>query len=168
MFGRIAKSFEKGVRKITNTLCYVGMVVLMALMLLCAADVIGRYLLNKPIKGAYGISEGMLVAIVFFGWAYTLSLGGHVRVDTVVSRLSTRAQAIIGLITSFIALVIFSLITWRSGLKAIASSRGYEVIDVINIPVYPFQFFVAVGTFVLCLELIVQMFHFLTELRKRT
>ena len=144
----------------------IAMGVVVVLMLLGAADVIGRYLLNKPIKGAYGISEVMLVAIVFFGWAYTLSVEGHVRLDIVVSRLRPWSQAIIGFITSFIALVIFGLITWQSALKALATSKGYEVIDIINIPLYPFQFFVSLGAFALCLELIVQMLHFLTGMRK--
>lgn len=166
MSAKISQSFEKGVRSITNTLRVIAMGVLVILMLLGAVDVIGRYLLDKPIRGSYGISEIMLVAIVFFGWAYTLSVGGHVRLDVVVSRLRPRAQAISGFITSFIALVIFSLVTWQSALKAIATSKGYEVVDIINIPLYPFQFFVSVGAFALCLELIVQMLHCLTELRR--
>jgi len=163
---KISQTLEKGVRNITNTLRAVAMGVLVILMLLGATDVIGRYLLDKPIRGAYSISEVLLVAIVFFGWAYTLSVGGHVRLDTVVSRFRPRPQPIIGFITSFIALVIFSLITWRSALKAIATARTFEVIDVVEIPLFPFQFFVSVGAFALCLELIVQMLHFLTGLRK--
>jgi len=166
LLGKFAQRLEKGIRSITNTLSYIAMGVLVVLMLLGAIDVIGRYLLDKPIRGAYGISEVMLVAIVFFGWAYTLSVGGHVRLDTVVSRLRPRVQTVSGFITSFIALVIFGLITWQSALKAIATSKGYEVIDVVNIPIFPFQFFVSVGAFALCLELIVQMLHFLTGLRK--
>jgi TRAP-type C4-dicarboxylate transport system permease small subunit len=163
----MGQSLEKGIRKITNILCYIGMGVLMGLMFLGTADVIGRYLLNKPIKGAYGISEAMLVAITFFGWADTLSVEGHVCVDAFISRLRPKARAIIGVITSFIALVVFGLMTWRSALKAIASSKGTEVIDVINIPIYLVQFLVSVGAFVLCLELIIQMVHFVAGLRKR-
>ncbi len=166
MPGKIDHSFEKWSRKITHALCYISMGALLGLMFLGAADVIARYLFNMPIKIAYGMSEGMLVVIVFLGWAYTLSVGGHVRVDTFVSRLPLKAQATMGVITSFVALVIFSLMTWRSALKAIASSKGYEVIDVINIPVYPFQLLVSVGCFVLCLELIIQMFHFMATFRK--
>lgn len=166
MFGKISQTLEKGVRNITNTLRAIAMGVLVVLMLFGATDIIGRYLLNKPIKGSNGICEALLVAIVFFGWAYTLSVGGHVRLDTLVSRLRPRAQAISGFITSFIALVIFSLITWQSALKAMRSWGTREVIDVIDIPIFPFQFFVSVGAFALCLELIVQMLHFLTGLRK--
>lgn len=166
MLAKSTQPLEKGIRSITSTLRVIAMSVLVMLMLLGAIDVIGRYLLDRPIRGSYGISEVMLVAIVFFGWAYTLSVEGHVRLDTLVSRLRPRVQAISGFITSFIALVIFSLITWRSALKAIGTWGTYEVIDVIDIPLFPFQFFVSIGAFALCLELIIQMLHFLTGLRK--
>jgi TRAP-type C4-dicarboxylate transport system permease small subunit len=107
-----------------------------------------------------------LVAIVFFGWTYTLISGGHVRLDTFISRFPERAQAISGFITSFIGLVILGLITWQSALKAAASSKTGEVIDVVNIPIYPFQCFVAIGAFAFCLELLVQMLHYVNELKK--
>jgi len=166
LFGKVIRSLEKSIRNTTNTLNYIAMGVLVVLMFLGATDVLGRYLLDKPVRGGYGISQVMLLAIVFFGWAYTLSVGGHVRLDTVVSRLRPRVQAISGFITSFIALIIFGSITWQSALKAMRTSGTSEVIDVINIPLYPFQFFVSVGAFALCLELIVQMINFLRELRK--
>jgi len=166
LLGKISQLLEKLNKYITGTLCYIAMGAALGLMFIGAVDVIARYLLNIPIKAAYGLSEIMLLVIVFFGWAYTLSVGGHVRVDTIISRISRRAQAIIGLGTSSLALVIFGLMVWRSALKAIASSQGYEVIDVIKIPVYPFQFLVSVGSFSLCLELTVQIFHFLARLRK--
>ena len=38
----------------------------MGLMFLGAADVVGRYFFNMPIKGAYEYSEILLAGVVFF------------------------------------------------------------------------------------------------------
>jgi TRAP-type C4-dicarboxylate transport system permease small subunit len=166
LFDKILQKLEKSVRKITIALLAVAMVAMVILMLLGVVDVIGRYLFNRPIAGVYGISEILLVAVVFFGWTYTLTVGGHVRLDIFISRLPPRAQAISGFITSFVGLIILGLIAWQSALKATASSKTGEVIDVVNIPIYPFQFFVAIGAFAFCLELLVQMLHYVNRLRK--
>lgn len=141
---------------------------LVVLMFLGASDVIGRYFFNKPIEGTREISEILLAGVVFFGWAYTLSVGGHVRLDTFVSRLRPRGQAIIGFVTSFIALFVFSLMAWQAAERAIASWKGHVLITVLFIPVFPFQFFVTVGALVLCLELIIQMLHSFTDMKKKT
>lgn len=165
-FDDIGQSVEKSIRKITNTLRAIAMGVLVMLMFLGTADVIGRYLFDKPIKGVYSISEVMLVVVVFFGWAYTLSVGKHVKIDTVFLLFPPRVRTLSGVITSVIALVTFSLITWQSALRAMNSQKAHEIIDILEIPVYPFQFLVSVGSFALCLELIVQILQSLNQLRR--
>lgn len=134
---KVSQMFEKGVRGITNALTAVAMGVAFLLMLLGTGDVIGRYLFRQPIPAAAGFSEVMLVALVYFGVAYALTVGGHVSIDSIVTRLPSRWQQIIGVITSFAALVIFSLLTWQSALKAIRTWEAHETVDITNIPVAP-------------------------------
>jgi TRAP-type C4-dicarboxylate transport system permease small subunit len=158
--------WEKGIRPVSNVLRVVGMGMLSVLMFLGAADVIGRYLFNKPILGTLEVSEILLAGIVFFGWAYTLSVEGHVRVDFFYLRFPVRAQRIVGFFTSFFSLVLFSLITWRAAKTAIFYWQGNKLVPILKIPVFPFQLFVSLGALALCLELIIEMSYFLFQARR--
>lgn len=160
------QAFERAVRKTTNMLCYMGMGMLVVLMFLGTADVVGRYFFNKPIKGTYEVSELLLAGIVFFGLAYALSVGGHVRVDTFLAFFRPRTRAIVGFIVCFLSLVIFVLIGWQGAELALKSWENNRLIDVIFVPIAPFQLLVPLGALTLCLELIVKMLQYLDTLRR--
>ena len=157
---------QKYIRKVTNVLCFLGMGMLVALMLIGAFDVMGRYFFNHPIKGAYEISEILLAGIVFFSLAYALSVGGHVKVDTFVVLMSHRTRALVGIFISLLSLIIFILICWQGMELAIKSWHSNRLIDVIYLPIAPFQMFVPLGTLVICLELILQLLEYIEQLRK--
>lgn len=160
--------FERTVGVLTKALCYLAVSMLAGLMLLGSFDVIGRYFLSKPIKGALEASEILLAGIVLFGLAYALRTESHVRVDTFVILFPPRLQAIIGCVMSFLSLIIFCLIGWQGAEVAWQSWQRQRSIDVLLIPVAPFQLFVSVGALAVCLELIVQIRKFITAARKET
>ena len=164
MMGR----FEKVVRSFTNTLCYISIAMLAVLMLLGAFDVIGRYFFNKPIKGALEVSGILLAGIVLFGLSYTSSMDRHVRVDTFIVLFPPRLQAIINCVMSALSLIIFCLIGWQGAELALQSWERQRSVDVFFIPIAPFQLFVSVGALAVCLELVVQIRHFIIEARKET
>jgi TRAP-type mannitol/chloroaromatic compound transport system permease small subunit len=134
---------------------------LVALMAIGVVDVIGRYLIGMPMKECYGLSEVLLVGIVFFSWPYTQSIGGNVKVEFFYERFHPWTQSALGVISSVIAIFIFGIMAWQSALKALDSMEFGEIIDVIMVPVYPFQFFVTVGVIFLCLQLTVEFLQFL-------
>ena len=160
--------FGGTVRKFTNTLCYIAVAMLAVLALLGAFDVIGRYFLNKPIKGAMEASEILLAVIVLLGLAHTLSTDRHVRVDTFVILFPPRLQAMVGAIASFLSLIIFCLIGWKGAELAWQSWQRNRLVDVFLIPIAPFQLLVSVGALAVCLELIVQIRQFLIAAKKET
>jgi len=131
--------------------------VLLLMMFLTTADVTLRYFLNRPIKGAFELSEFMMVVIVFFGLAYTAAQRGHVSVELVVSRFGERVQALIDSVTSLLSLGIFSLITWQTALNAKAAWLSGEVSMDLQLPVFVFKSLVPLGSLVLCLELLVSL-----------
>jgi TRAP-type mannitol/chloroaromatic compound transport system permease small subunit len=161
-------AYTKVVRIAANILAFTSASMLVALMVLGAIDVIGRYLLDMPIKGCYGISELLLVGIVFFAWPYTQSVGGNVKVDVFFKGFRPRIQSVVGAISSIIAICIFGIMVWQSALKAHESIESYEFVDVVGVPVYPFQFFVTIGVSVLCLQLIADLIHFLQRDKEAT
>ena len=108
-----------------------------------------------------GVAEVLLVGVVFFAWAYTESVDGNVKVEIFYTQFRPRTQCIAGAFKKLIALVIFAIMTWQSLLKAAASMDSKEIIDVLDIPAYPFQLFVTLGVGVLCLQLVVDFLAFL-------
>lgn len=160
------ETLEKYVRRFTNLLCFLGMILLALLMFLGALDVVGRYFFNFPIKGTYEMSEVLLAGVVFFGLAYTQSERGHVSVDSFVTRFHPRVQAVTGAVISLMSFVIFALISWQGTVLAHKSWESGRLIDVISIPIAPFQLLVTVGAFAMCLELLVQFLQYLKASNK--
>jgi len=146
----------------------VSMVMMFFMMLFVAADVVGRYFLNMPFKGSTDLVELMMGIVVFFGMAYCAQQDGHTRVDVVYLRLPIRVQAYLDSITFAASLFIYILITWRLGLRAcrflIQPGTG-PATDLLHIPYVYFIFLAALGSAVLCLELIVHIVHSLARAR---
>ena len=162
------QKFDKAVRRFTGILWHIAIGMLVALMLLGSSDVIGRYFLNRPIKGALEISEILLAGIIFFGLPYTTFVGGHVRVDTFVLLFSPPLQRIVACIISFLSFIIFGLIGWQGTELAWQSWQRNSAIDVFFVPVAPFQLFVSVGALGVCLELFLQIRHLIMGAREET
>jgi len=53
--------------------------ILLAMMLLTTVDVVARYLFNRPLRGAFEITELMLVVLIFAGLPLAKVFGGPVR-----------------------------------------------------------------------------------------
>ena len=69
---------------------WVPVIFVFIMMFLTAADVLGRYIFSRPIYGAQDVTELMLVVIVFFGIPYLQFVKGHIKVELLFSRLSTK------------------------------------------------------------------------------
>jgi len=139
---------------------------LAVLMFLGSADVIGRYVFDRPIQGTMGVSQLLLAGVVFFSWGYTQTVGGHIRVTLFMSRLSRRSQTVVNLLMSLVALAIFSIITWQGVVVALSYWHQGRYVDIINVPLFYFQLLVPLGGFVTSLVLITQILHLITEMRK--
>ena len=150
-------------RPIVKCLRFVAMTVLAAMMFLTAADVILRYLFNRPITGAYEMIEFLMSILISFGLAYCAVQAGHVSVDLVVDFLPKKTQAVIGCVTSLLSAVLFLLITWQNVLYVNENFESKLQSAVLLIPVYPFIGAVAIGSAALFLVLTTDFLNFLHE-----
>ena len=108
----------------------------------------------------YGI---LLVFFILLGAAYTQQVKGHVGVDFVTSRLSPRPRAICEIVTTLLSLFIIAILVWQGWAEGIAEKA---VSDQLRIPQYPFKVLVAVGAFLLWLELLIDLFGAFGKLRR--
>ncbi len=157
--------FQIIVKTIANVLNYIGLVLLAVMMLLGAADVVGRYIFNRPIIGTQEISEVLLGSMTMLGWAATQTARGHVNVDLVTTRLSPRSRALLNFGSTIVGLILFILIAWQAVLTARLYNNGGRLIYTINWPLAPFQLLVSLGAVILCLVFITDLIQYARELK---
>jgi tripartite ATP-independent transporter DctM subunit len=129
----------------------------MLMMLLTSADVCGRYFFDRPVLGAYDLTQLMMVVVVFFCIAYTQVNKGHVGVTVIVDRLPEKTQAPIESAGHFLGLILFSLIAWQSVVKANIMRIGGATTALLGVPTYPFFLVIAFGSVLMCLVLLLDL-----------
>src|SRR5262249_57600784 len=88
-----AQSLAKWLAGCKLALLYLAIFATGAMMVLTTADTASRYFLNRPILGAYEITEKyLMVAAIFLGLSYAYRGGAFIRVTFLVDRLSPRLQ----------------------------------------------------------------------------
>ena len=145
--------------------CAAGMFLLIPLMLLTTGDVIGRGFFDKPIPGTVELSEYILATLILLGAAYTQQVKGHVGVSFFTSRLSPQRDTICQVVTTGLSMLIIAGVVWQGLIKGIEERT---VSDMLRIPQYPFRLLVAIGAFLLWIELGIDLMSSIGKLRRRS
>jgi TRAP-type C4-dicarboxylate transport system permease small subunit len=149
---RLLSALERASMAIAGT-CFV------AIVLITAADVGLRYLLNAPLIWAYTlISDYLMVAIFFLAIAATQRQGQNIGVDMVVRRLPERWRA--GLAAGCLALVALLIALMGStgwDVFLDAWRNGDELAGTIPWPRWPAVLLVPVGAVLLLLRVLVDL-----------
>ena len=162
-----ANFLESRLSPLTRVVGNIGASVIVLMMLLTVSDVVGRRFFNKPVSGAYELSELMLVIVVFFTLAHCEFLRSNITIQLVVSRLRQRAQDVIDSIMYIFFLVTFGLLTWRLWLYAMEVRQNNLVSGVLEVPVYPFVFLESLCCALLSLVILTHLLLFLAGAAKR-
>ena len=142
--------------------------IILFMMCLTTMDVVLRYVFNSPLPGVYELQEFMLVGVVFLALAYIQSLKGHIYVDLLTNRFSERGQAVLGILSNSVSLLIFALITWQGGLRAwTAVVSGQRREGLISYPLWPAKWILAIGAGFFCLRLALDIVMDFRKLRTR-
>ena len=147
---------EKGIDYVIRALRIVGGVSLSAMMLLICADVVLRAF-GYPIYGGLDMVQLLSVAVLACALPYTHQQKGHVGVDLVVQKFSSRSQAIIDSIMSFISMILWGLVAWQMWIYGTELASKGEVSMTIGWPVHPFMYLVAVCFGLMSILLLVEL-----------
>jgi TRAP-type C4-dicarboxylate transport system permease small subunit len=110
-------------------------------MVLTFADVVARYLLNRPIRGAFEITELTLLVLIFAGLPLVSHADEHVTMDFIDRILPARlVGAWIRAMHGACAALMFFL-TWQIWIKAGRISGYGDTTDTLRILVGPFVYF---------------------------
>jgi TRAP-type C4-dicarboxylate transport system permease small subunit len=118
--------------------------ILMALMLLTVVDVVARYVFNRPLAGAFEVTELMLLVLIFAGLPLVTYADEHAVMDFIDRLLSPRAQDALRRAVQVASAAVMFLLTWLIWLKADRIWAYRDATDVLRILYGPFVYFMAV------------------------
>jgi TRAP-type C4-dicarboxylate transport system permease small subunit len=116
---------------------------LLGMMALTFADVVARYLFNRPIRGAFEITELTLLVLIFAGLPLVSHADEHVTMDFIDRMLPGRALPILVRLVHALIAALFFFLTWQMLIKAQRIAGYGDTTDVLRIPVGPFVYFMA-------------------------
>jgi TRAP-type C4-dicarboxylate transport system permease small subunit len=126
-----------------------GSVVIMVMMLLMTADVVGRYVLNKPILGTDELIGFLFLCLAACSFSYAQWTKTHIRIELFLERFPARTRLILDTFTYLLTFAMSSLIAWQlfvatqQFLSKLQS--GNSVSEILAIPWYPFLIILGLG-----------------------
>ena len=128
-------------RRVDAVLGVAASVLLLAMMALTFADVVARYLFNRPIRGAFEVTELMLLVLIFAGLPLVSHGDEHVTMDFIDRMLPPRALDILVRVVHALVAGLFFFFTWQMWIKAGRIASYGDTTDVLRIAVAPFVYF---------------------------
>lgn len=153
-FTKPSHLFLKILQSLSTYLAYIGAFFLFAMMCLTIVDVAGRYLFNKPVLGAYELTEYMVLILIFSFLGYAQSKKSHISVDLFMMFFPEKFKVFIEIFNHLACLLIMMLIVWMGFEKAYEMVGTGESSPNLGLPGYPFVFFLVIGCAVMCIEFI--------------
>jgi TRAP-type C4-dicarboxylate transport system permease small subunit len=156
----------KVLKSLSTYLAYIGAFSLFAMMCLTMADVVERYIFNRPILGVFEITEFMVLVLIFSFLGYTQSRKSHVSVDLFMILFPERLKVLIEIFNHLVCLAMMALIAWMSVDKALELMAAGEASPNLALPTYPFVFFLVLGCTVMCVEFIRDIIMILKNIKE--
>ena len=115
--------------------------ILFCMMLLTFVDVVARYVFNRPLRGAFEVTELMLLVLIFAGLPLVSHADEHVTMDFIDRLFEPLGRARIKRTVHALVAATMFLLTWLIWLKAGKIAAYGDTTDVLKIVVAPFVYF---------------------------
>lgn len=146
------KSLSKAIDTLNVKQGELASLLMLPLLIIVVFEVMMRYAFNKPTIWGFEVTIFLYGVHFILGYAYCDVLGGHVRVDVVTMRLSSKTKAVLEcfalLILFFPFMTMLTIWVWKFALMSVGmkelNSTSWAP------PIYPIKVLMAVGfTFLL-------------------
>jgi len=117
--------------------------ILLAMMFLTVVDVVARYVFSRPVRGAFEVTELMLLVLIFAGLPLVSFSDEHAVMDFVDRLLGSRGQRGIARLVQVVNAAFMFLLTWLVWRKADRIWAYGDTTDVLRIAYGPFVYFMA-------------------------
>lgn len=128
-------------RRFDAVLGVASSVLLAGMMLLTFVDVVARYLLNRPIRGGFEITELMLLVLIFAGLPLVSHADENVTMDFIDRILPPAALRVLVRVVHALCAAVMFFLAWQVWIKAGRIASYGDTTDVLRITVGPFVYF---------------------------
>src|SRR5262245_61667338 len=111
------------------------------MMLLTFVDVVARYLLNRPIRGGFEVTELLLLVLIFAGLPLVSHADEHVTMDFIDRMLPGWLFRVWIRVMHAIVAAVMLFLAWQVWIKAGKIASYGDTTDVLRIVVAPFVYF---------------------------
>jgi TRAP-type C4-dicarboxylate transport system permease small subunit len=118
--------------------------ILLAMMLLTVVDVVARYVFNRPVRGAFEVTELTLLVLIFAGLPLVSFAGEHAVMDFIDRLLGARPRRLLQRLVQAVCAGFMFLLAWLVWGKADRIWAYRDATDVLRIVYGPFVYFMAV------------------------
>ena len=116
---------------------------LFALMSLTFVDVLARYVFNRPIRGAFEVTELLLLVLIFAGLPLVSHADEHVTMDFIERWLAPAGRRILYRTIDLVVAALMFFMAWQASIRAARVSSYGDATDVLRILYGPFVYFMA-------------------------
>ena len=104
---------------------------------LTVVDVVGRYVFNAPLSGAFELTQLMLGALVFAALPLTTIAGEHVEVDMLYGLSPAPARRAMRLLGALVSAAALWVIAWRLAVHAQRLAVDGTMTNALSLPLAP-------------------------------
>ena len=156
--GKIGTSKLYGKVRKLNTLCAtIAGLVLLFVTFSIFIDVFLRYFFNRPSIWITEVSSYLFLYIIFFGTAYALQQGLHIRVTFLLDRFNPRVMRILELITSLFSILFCLVLLWQTSIMTwTAFKEDWTSPTMLSAPYAYIYIAMVLGSALLCLTFVLR------------
>jgi TRAP-type C4-dicarboxylate transport system permease small subunit len=130
-------------RRVEAILGVAASAILLAMMLLTVVDVVARYGFSRPVRGAFEVTELMLLVLIFAGLPLVSFADEHAVMDFADRLLGPRGRRALVRAVQVVNAAFMFLLAWLTWLKADRIWAYRDATDVLRIVYGPFVYFMA-------------------------
>jgi TRAP-type transport system small permease protein len=160
-------SFKNLIGHIASVVNRIGVFFVLVMMILTTADVILRYVFNRPILGVFEMTEFMMLIVVGFALAYTQLMKNNINVELISNKLPAKVQLALDAFSYLLGFGVFALIAWQLILGANKQVVRHIVSGTLGIPLEYFYYLFSFSCILLCVIYIVDIVDSITRMVKR-
>ena len=120
---------------------------LFSMMLITTVDVIGRYVFNAPMRGAFELTELMLVVLIYAGLPLVSRNNEHIVVDVFDRWMSPAMRRALDVIAHLLAGLTLLGMTWLLVRKALRIVENGDVTSTLKVGLAPFAYLMSALVF---------------------